>query len=366
MQKILSIVWYKVLPPVYGGQKGIADFNSALSEYAELTCLCSKNNKPDETVPYKILPKLPVNKWQFINPFVWRKIIATAGKEKVSVILLEHPYHAIAAFLCKKILSVNLVIHSHNIESYRFRQMSKWWWRLLFYYERWIHRKASLSLFKTEDDLKTAVNDFGLNAGKCMVIPFGITKDEITDRSKAAEIIRKRHSILPAERILLFAGTLNYQPNQKAVDAIEKEIIPRLNNYKLSYKFIVCGNYNSASQPLTENLIFANEVRDISNYFTAADVFVNPVASGGGIQTKNIEALGYHCNLVCFERMLAGIDITVCENKIFSAAENDRDEFTEKIIKALTVPPSQTPESFFNYYSFTHHAEKLAARLNSL
>lgn len=41
MSKILSIVWYKVLPPVFGGQKGIAGFNKHLAKHHPLVCLCS-------------------------------------------------------------------------------------------------------------------------------------------------------------------------------------------------------------------------------------------------------------------------------------------------------------------------------------
>ena len=167
MEKILSIVWHKVLPPMFGGQKGIAYFNRHLSSRYPLVCLCSKNNKPIDDLPYKILPLLPDSKWQFINPFCWRKIKSVAKKEKVTHIILEYPYHAIAAMRSKRATHAKLILHSHNIESERFRQMGKWWWKLLRVYEKWGLQKADL-LMVSREDLK---RDLGSFAPEAEVVP---------------------------------------------------------------------------------------------------------------------------------------------------------------------------------------------------
>src|SRR5437868_1727006 len=141
MSRILSISWYKVLPPKYGGQKGIALFTKYLSKFHEILFLCSKNNEVGG-MPFKIEPKLPVSKSQFLDPFCWRKIVKIAKEFQPAYIILEHPYHGIAATLAKKKTAAKLIVHSHNIESQRFRSLGKWWWKFLARHERWVYQNA--------------------------------------------------------------------------------------------------------------------------------------------------------------------------------------------------------------------------------
>ncbi len=376
MEKILSIVWYKVLPAVFGGQKGIASFNQHLAEHFPLTCLCSANNQPDSTISYKLLPILPLNKWQFINPACHAKIKAIARSENTRCIILEHPYHALAAYKACKATAARLVVHSHNIESQRFKLIGKWWWRILAHYEKWIHRKADLNIFKTVQDQDYALLHFGLDPGKCMIASYGIDAPVVPERSEAIALLRKRHAVLPGEKILLFAGTLDYTPNAKAVESIYNELAPRLSKEHTAIKIIICGrNRFPAFQYLKKYthplVIQAGEIEDISNYFAAADVFINPAEWSGGIQTKNIDALSYHCNVVCFDNMVERETIQVASNKLFTAKTADWNSFTQQIITAInatdhTTGPSPTPPIFFETYSWKKIIANVAARITAL
>ncbi len=82
--KILSIVWFKVLPAKFGGQKGIANFNQYLSRLHPLVCICSADNEPGADIPYKVLPVLPTGKKQLLLPSAWRKIKQAAIQEKAT------------------------------------------------------------------------------------------------------------------------------------------------------------------------------------------------------------------------------------------------------------------------------------------
>jgi polysaccharide biosynthesis protein PslH len=363
MEKILSVVWYKVLPAKYGGQKGIALFNKYLAREVELVCLCSKNNEQTGHLNYKLIPELPVSKTQFLNPFCWYKIISTVKKEKVTHLILEHPYHGIAGWPAKKIYGVKLIVHSHNIEAKRFKEAGNRWWRLLAMYEKWVHRRANLNLFKTEDELNYAVTHFDLDKEKCLLTPYGIDPEEKRpDRDTAGKIISERHAVLPGEKILLFAGTLDYKPNATAVENIYKEIAPRLVAVDFQGKIIICGRnklpsfqyLNHLSHPMVIN---AGEVADIENYFAAADVFINPVLSGGGVQTKVMDALSYGCNIVAFKKMIEKRMLDAADQSLFSADSFDWNDFTEKIEKGCSsVKPAI---NFTGLYSW----EKIAKQV---
>jgi polysaccharide biosynthesis protein PslH len=372
MIKILSIAWFKVLPPRFGGQKGIALFNQYLSQYDPLVCLCSKNNQPPADLNYKTRLELPVSKMQFLDPFCWKKIRKIIKDEKATHLILEHPYHGMAGYLAKKRNGVKLIVHSHNIEWQRFKKMGKYWWPLMKWYEGWTYRKADLNLFKTQTDLQCAVDHFKMPAAKCLVVPFGIgVREKPVNIQEAKQLIRQRHTILPGEKILLFSGTLDYRPNARAVESIYKEIIPRLAKTRgLNFRVIITGrNHSSAFSHLNNlhdpNATMTGEVDDIETYFAAADVFVNPVTEGGGIQTKNIEALSHHCNVVAFDNMLDGIQADLCLGKLFAAKNNDWNDFTTKILMAAGHS-TQTPDAFFEYYSWQRITKTVADRIAEL
>ncbi|MEO8405190.1 MAG: glycosyltransferase family 4 protein [Chitinophagaceae bacterium] len=359
--KIISLTWYKILPAVFGGQKGIACFNESLANHFPLTCLCSSNNEPGNNTSYKVLPELPVSKSQFINPFCWSKISSIAQAEQATHIILEHPYHGIAANRAAKKCGAMLILHAHNIESERFRELGKWGWRILRAYEKWIHRKAALVLFKTSADRDFAIAHFGINADKCLLIPYGINRKKDVDRNAASEKIRQRHGIPSANKILLFAGTLDYEPNAEAVEAIYSKIAPALEGKP--HTIIICGkNGQSVGRP-HPMVINAGEVEDIDEYFAAADVFINPVCKGGGVQTKNVEALANDCNVVCFEKMVDREMRAVAGNKLFIA--NDWLSFVTKIEEAAIVS-NKISDSFFEYYDCDVIIQRLVTKLENV
>lgn len=368
MEKILSIVWYKIMPPLFGGQRAIAGFNKHLAKHHPLVCLCSKNNEQADDLFYKVLPELPISKLQFINPFVWQKIRAVAKREKPTHIICEHPYHGIAALLAAKTIKAKLIIHSHNIESERFKQAGKFWWKLLKTYERWVHRKADLNLFITDIDRNFAVTYFELTSDKCIVIPYGIEK--LLPNENAGKLIRQRHHIPENEKIILFAGTLDYEPNATGVKNIYSKIVPELENSGTPYKIIICGrnrksSFNYLNRLSHPSVINAGEVNDIENYFQAADVFVNPVQSGGGVQTKNIDAIANYCPVVCFENMLAGLPLELCGNKLLFAGEDDWKNFIASTITAMQQE-EKTPDAFFAYFDWGNSIKALNERLKTL
>ncbi|HUQ97349.1 MAG TPA: glycosyltransferase family 4 protein, partial [Chitinophagaceae bacterium] len=223
MMRVLSVVWFKVLPPKYGGQKGTALFNQALAPYVELTCICSKNNVATGEESYAIIPTLPVTKLQLLNPICWYRIIRQAQKVRPDFLFLEYPYHGIAALLAQKITGGKLVLHQHNIEFSRFKALGKWWWPLLFNYERWICKKADLVLCKTEKDFQSAHRYFNIARAKSLIVPYGISPGALTETRIN---IRQLYNILPEEKIFLFAGTLDYSPNADAVENIYNLLAP--------------------------------------------------------------------------------------------------------------------------------------------
>lgn len=372
MTKIVSIGWYKVLPPKFGGQKGIALFNKYLSRFYPVIFLCSRDNEVIRDNPYRVSPKLPINKTQFLNPFCWRKIIKFLRESSATHLILEHPYHGIAGYFAKKIIGVKLIVHSHNIESLRFKEIGKWWWPIMIKYEKWVHQIADLSLFKTNQDLEYAVNHFKLPASKCMVIPYGVEKNKKSiDKLQARKLIIDRHNIPSECKLLLFAGTLDYIPNAKAVEVIYKEIAPAMNQIiHFPFKIIICGRnripvFHYLKKLRHPDIIMIGEAEDIENYFSAADLFINPVIIGGGIQTKTIDALSFNLNVVSTKNAAVGLPEYLSDKKIFINKTGTWNDYIQLIILALKNQEN-IPEKFYNHYSWESNINKLKQKIENI
>lgn len=354
MNKILSIVWYKVLPAHYGGQKGIVLFNKYVGKEIALTCLCSKENQSEEQLSYKLISELPKSKTQFVNPLIWFKIIRTAKKEQATHLIIEHPYHGIAGWLTKLFTGIKLIVHAHNIEYLRFKELGKWWWPLLRFYEKWTHRRADLSLFKTEADKQLAIAKFKLNPTRCTIQLYGIDPEEVTpNKNLARSIISKRHNIKDDEKILLFSGTLDYAPNAKAVENIYTEIAPRLTSDNQKVKIIICGrnkdkNFQYLKDLSHPTIIQAGEVEDINQYFAAADVFINPVLLAAGIQTKMIDALSIGCPVVCFNQTALPPEYKISDKRIFTTENDNWDIFYQNILSAFNPSSKEFSQQDLN------------------
>jgi len=310
---------------------------------------------------------LPTGQKHVLNPLYWRKVKQIVRQEKATILILEHPYHGIAAWLAAKAVKARLIVHSHNIESNRFRQIGKWWWPLLQRYEKWVHRRASLSLFKTYEDQEWAVQHFGLSPEKCLIIPYGVERPVMDP--EAGQKLREQYGIGPEEKLLLFAGTLDYEPNAKAVEDIFSAIAPRLRAAGMAFRVLICGrNRFPAFQYLNkltdESVIMAGEQPSIAPCFMAADVFINPVLSGGGIQTKNIDAIAHGCNTVCFASQATGIPVHECGTKLYIAENGNWDNFASLIIQAA-ARKEPTPDSFFTYFNWDRILQPLIHNLQA-
>jgi glycosyltransferase involved in cell wall biosynthesis len=158
---------------------------------------------------------------------------------------------------------------------------------------------------------------------------------------------------------------LDYEPNAKAVEMVFKKIAPRLNG---DMKILICGRndlkkFQHLRQLTYPNVIYCGEVEDIENYFAAADIFLDPVETGGGIQSKIIEALSYNLNVVCFNDQ-ADKQFTIAGKKVFTSDRSDYDGMVKNIHRAFIENPPTRPE-FFKYYDWTNIIKRLNEKLTA-
>ena len=361
MNNFLSIVWYRVLPPEYGGQKGIADFNECLGRKVTLTCLCSRNNTPHSSLSYKVLNDLPPTRFQFWNPFVRKQILSVVKKQSFSHIIIEHPWHGWLGKYKEK-MGFRFIVHAHNIEHLRMKARAKPWWRFIKNTEQKAFDSADHIFFKTTADRQLAISIFAIDPGKCMIVPYGIKETSQPVLSAAAkEIFRKKHAIQTDEKIILFAGTLNYEPNAQALATILHEIVPLLQKKGYSFRLFVCGalpETKLAELNSNSHITATGFVPSLQEYLQVADVFINPVTSGSGIQTKNIEAVANGCTVVSTSFAATGLPDYLLHEKVLVSPDNDWPSFADTITRASTFPV-KVPPAFYEEYNWQHIIDRL-------
>jgi len=349
-----------------GGQKGIAFFNRYLSKLVQLNCVTIQDNTELASEGYPIKNILSNSSSRYINPFYFFTISRIIRKEKITNLIIEHPYYGWLGILLKWFCKVKLIVHSHNIEAQRFKSMGKWWWGILWHYEKIIHRKADHSFFIQDNDRNYAIENFKLDPGKCTTITYGFELSQaptLSDKRSAREQICKVHGISETDRILLFNGTLGYKPNLDALDIILEKINPSLFEDKnFSYKIIICGNklpvdYSGLINYKDKNIIYAGFVDDINLYFKACDIFINPVIDGGGIKTKVVEALGNDLSVISTQSGAIGIPPEITGHKMYLIEDNDWANFSN-IIKTIN-PGENVPAAFFDHFYWGNIAAKV-------
>lgn len=374
MINVLSIVPYRFLPALMGGEKNISIFNNYLSGLVSLSCVTVKEVEIPGRPEYEILPLLSNSMLRYINPFYFFTLKKIVRQKKISHVILEHPYYGWLGIALQKILGIKLIIHSHNIEALRFKSFRKWWWRLLWLYERAVHRRADMNFFITREDMDYAISRFKLQPRKCTVITYGINFNSpptLQEKASARSSVCAAHGIDPSDLLLFYTGTLYYQPNVKGLDVILDEVNPMLQQQAIPYTILICGNhlperYNNLEAYKSRNIIYAGFVKNIEMYFKAADIFMNPISEGGGIKTKLVEALAGNSSAVSFASGAFGVPAELTGGKLTIVPDGDSTAFFEAIQHSSTLLKQDIPTDFYKHFYWGNIVQKAYQRILSI
>ncbi len=367
--KIATLVPYRIYPAKMGGQKAIALFYRYLQNHVPVTVISTENNKvPAEVTSF--LPLLNNSVSRYINLLLFFKIKKIIRHQQFSHLVIEHPYFGWLGWLLKKSTGIKLVVRSHNIEALRFKSIGKWWWRMLWRYEGFVHRHADLNFFITEEDRQFAIENYSVKKERCHTVTYGTEVKQLPAnplKTEAKKYLQETHNIAEEDRILLFNGTLDYKPNEEALDIILEKINPLLKKTNFRYKIIICGSklparFGELKSYNKSNVIYAGFINDINTYFLGADIFINPVSTGGGIKTKLVEALGANLSSISTASGAIGVPLEAGGEKLKIITDGDWNAFSAAIIS--TDPAIPTPNTFFRHFYWGNIAAKAAILLN--
>jgi glycosyltransferase involved in cell wall biosynthesis len=222
-------------------------------------------------------------------------------------------------------------------------------------------KRADFILFKSDSDREIAIAQLAVAREKCLIVPYGTELITPVEKPAWQQAVKRDLQILPEKKMILFAGSFDYSPNREALRVITDEIIPRLKEQGFPFRLAIAGTMDEAQRHLLnlERTVVATGFVDcIEPFFRGADVFINPVVHGSGIQTKNLDAIANGCNVVCTEFAGKGMPDFLIDTKLLLAPNNNWDQFCSTIIRASQQLPS-TPQRFYDEY----HWENIIAKM---
>ncbi len=213
---------------------------------------------------------------------------------------LEHLDRTLVMFfyrLCGK----RVVFTAHNVNVRKRDGNDSWFNRLTLGTQ---YRLVSHIFVHTERMKRELMEDFGVEAGKVSVIPFGLNST-VPNTDLSPEAARQKLGLLPDHKVVLFFGNIApYKGLEFLVDAIAT-----LTNETPELRLVVAGRPKGADAywakienrislpPLREHMVARIEYvpdEDTEIYFKAADVLVLPYTH---IFQSGVLFLGYNFGL---------------------------------------------------------------------
>jgi glycosyltransferase involved in cell wall biosynthesis len=366
LKKILVITSYPYLPYFSGGQKSIAQFLDYLGKITDLTVVSVPQNDATLIKTYKHLAWLKKDSLaRYSDISLISKLSSLIKRENFDLVIWEHPYYTWLASIIKRRTRIKTVLHIHNIEYQRFRSTGRWWWWILKTYEKRFFKLADEILFVSPDDKKFAIETWKIKKEKCVEVAFGVEISKYPDdKETCSRTVKAIHKISNDEKILLFNGLLDYKPNIDALLIILNEINSLLlQREDFKYKILISGKrlpaeLNELKEYTDKNIIYAGFVDNVEMYFKAADVFLNPVQSGGGIKTKMVEAIAFGTTVITTNTGAAGIHRDTCGNKLIVVPDNDWKAFAQAITQNANNS-ELTPQSYYDHYYWGNIVKKV-------
>lgn len=355
--RLLSIAPYRVLPATTGGHWAVVNLHDTLGRICEDHVLGTSDNESDLGYSFVLHRIFPAGMRRYLPFYGLRKARGIARRYDITHIICEHPYMAPLADALSKALKVPWMLRSHNIEALRFKQLGKPWWRLLHMYERYAMRSAHAILFITQEDYATAMSEYDLRPEKCHLTPFGTNLKAIpTGRAAARREIAERMNLDPDVPWIYFLGVYSYAPNVEAAEHLIRNVFPLMRKAGLNFEMIIAGkglppHLQAMVTAAGRGLRYAGFVDDLDTFLKACDIMANPLATGGGVKTKAIEALAYNKIVVSTEHGASGIVTEYCGNNLIIVPDGDWIAFTQAISRAMLSKP-QIPEAFYEHYNW--------------
>jgi len=227
------------------------------------------------------------------------------------------------------------ILFQHNVESVirrrHYRQTSSLLkkgylylqWCKLFRFERRAARAFDHCIMVSERDKEAMQELYG--AMNTSVIPTGVDVDYFRPAEGGVE----------DENGLVFTGSMDWLPNEDAMQWFAGEVLPRIRS-EVPVKFSIVGrNPSAAVQRLArehEGIEVTGTVDDVRPYIDRAKVYVVPLRIGGGTRIKIFEAMAMGKAVVSTTVGAEGLPVSDGKDIVLA---DDAEAFARRVVELI-------------------------------
>lgn len=363
---ILSIVPFPFLPPKKGGDW--CAYYTCHFLAANYPMLVATTQAPEYPANFEAQKAFEDTRWKYLSYKTAQKLLKMAKEWKVSTLFLHQPFMGPMAYYVSQKLNIPLMVYVHNLEYQRFKSLNKPWWRLLYYWEKFLYKKSDLLLFISDTEMEEAVATLGVSREKCLHTPYGVLQNEapIYDQTEC----KKSLGLDLNKPVFLFFGSMSYAPNAEAVELLLEKVAPIWRKKGIEAQWLICGGGLPVAlqKKISEwpDFQYLGFVEDLDSYIKAADLMLNPVLSGGGVKTKVMESLGWGTTVISTESGALGIDRSYCQIKLLVNKDNDWEGFVNSMTLSLVNIEKPLSKEFYQQYSWEVIMRQVTVRLKTI
>ena len=262
----------------------------------------------------------------------WRTLRALR-EERHALVFAEGSYFSLASGLAAKLRRAPMIWdnHGHIVTFAQVQGKSSFFTRSNLLFEKVLERLSTKILVVNQKDKEDYVG-IGFPAAKLEVLPTCADMEIASARTYPKSEARRRLGIAEGERIVLFVGTLRYDPNMDAARYIALELSEAVRRDNPAVRFYIAGS-GSIDFQHPEGTVFLGFVEDVYLWLSAADVSIAPIWKGLGILTKVIEALSAGKPTIVTPLALEGIP--ELEHGVNCLVGKDRGDFADQLLHLL-------------------------------
>ncbi|MBA4303494.1 MAG: hypothetical protein C0424_04650 [Sphingobacteriaceae bacterium] len=249
---------------------------------------------------------------RFFQPAVANALAALLSAERFDVIQLEATFMGVYLPTIRKHSQAKVVLRAHNVD-YRIwerlaegcrQPLKKWYLRLqaarLRQFEEALYQQTDGCLAISPTD---ASHIAAISQKPVQTVGMGISLPPNTPETHFQDADWQR---------CLFLGSLDWQPNQEAVQWLKNELWPAIKKQSPQSSCLVAGKNcpDNWLQPAVDGFEIVGFVPDAQATMQQNPLFLVPMRSGSGIRIKILEALSLRLAVVSTRMGAEGLDVT--------------------------------------------------------
>ena len=261
------------------------------------------------------------------NSFIRWDINKLVKKIKPDIIQVEFIHTAHQVSIISKKFNIPLIISEHNVEYIKLSIEKQGYITKFKLMEKNICNSANYITTVSEKDKEELIR-IGVNR-PIKTIPNGVDYQRFQIETDVRDRLRQKYGIQKDDIVLIFHGTLNYNPNITANELLKNQIFPELSSKYKNLKLLLIGPGRTSL--ISNKVIELSEITfdEFPMHLSMGDIGVVPLTAGSGTRLKIIEYLALGIPTVSTEIGAEGLP--VCDNRDILISRDARDDLIRKI-----------------------------------